>query len=643
MNPGKPFRTVSCGLFAGAALLIASGAALSQTQPSDADIINAIPAPPVEQPKGLEAAPAPAPEATAPAVTPAPQTATTPAATVAPAMSPEEIKKLTGKKLVEAPLADLSGADLSIAEKLRETLASNSNRYFTRKEERDAAEVFYRDRGFKPLWIENGAAAPRTTAAVKYLGGLDADGMNPDDYPAPDFKLAEADKLAEQELKFTAEVLEFTRHASMGRVHWSRVSKDILYKHDGFAPSETLTKLAAANDMPAFLASFHPPHELYRQLKAQLAGLRGVNEKTPVRIPNGPLIRYNAKKPQEDKRVPLLRERLELAAKDDIVFDEELRDAVIAFQKANKITSGGIVGPQTVATMNGGINSEKKVDIVIANMERLRWMPRDLGDAHVITNIPEYMLHVYNNGQEVWKTRIVVGKPNLATPIITQEMKFITVNPTWNVPPSIIANEYLPALRQDPDALTRIGLRVTRRADGTIHVYQPPGDANALGRIRFNFPNKFLVYQHDTPTKHLFAHDQRAYSHGCMRVQDPLKYAEVLLNIARPGETWTTDRVRRMYGQAEQNIQFQKEIPVHIVYQTAAVENGELIIRKDIYGRDARLIQVMNARGNDRRTLDVAIEHRDPSPTRQSLRLDSYDGDHRGGRGFDFFGLFRSY
>ena len=166
-------------------------------------------------------------------------------------------------------------------------------------------------------------------------------------------------------------------------------------------------------------------------------------------------------------------------------------------------------------------------------------------------------------------TRIVVGKPNLQTPLLTATMKYITVNPTWNVPPSIINNEYLPALAQDPTVLTRMGLKIEHNRDGTVHIYQPPGDGNALGRVRFNFPNRFLVYQHDTPDKHLFAHDARAYSHGCMRVQDPPKYAEVLLNLVRPTEGWTAERIKRMYGNAEVDIQFPTHIPVNLTYQTA--------------------------------------------------------------------------
>ena len=191
----------------------------------------------------------------------------------------------------------------------------------------------------------------------------------------------------------------------------------------------------------------------------------------------------------------------------------------------------------------------------------------------------------------------MIGKPNMATPLLSETMKYITVNPTWNVPPSIVHNEYLPALAQDPTVLARMGLKVVNNRDGSVHIYQPPGEANALGRIRFNFPNRFLVYQHDTPDKHLFAHDLRAYSHGCMRVQDPAKYAEVLFNIARPNEGWTAERIKKMFGTAEQDIQLQPTpIWVHLTYQSAFVDDaGKLQIRRDVYNLDSRTIAAIKS------------------------------------------------
>ena len=214
---------------------------------------------------------------------------------------------------------------------------------------------------------------------------------------------------------------------------------------------------------------------------------------------------------------------------------------------------------------------------------------------------------------------VVVGKPGVhATPLLTETMKYITVNPTWNVPPSIVYNEYLPALQQDPTVLERMGLRLVQSRDGSVHISQPPGERNALGRIRFNFPNKFLVYQHDTPDKNLFALDKRAYSHGCMRVQDPAKYAEVLLGLSNPQDNYTQQRIKSMFGSAESDIKLNNPIPVHITYQTAFVDDdGKLQIRDDIYGRDARLLAIL--KGDERKIGEVAMEHAQPNYARPSV------------------------
>src|SRR5262249_19282935 len=197
---------------------------------------------------------------------------------------------------------------------------------------------------------------------------------------------------------------------------------------------------------------------------------------------------------------------------------------------------------------------------------------------------------------QVWSTRIVIGKPDMPTPLLSETMKYITINPTWNVPPSIVYNEYMPALQRDPTVLERQGLKLIYNRDGSVHIYQPPGEANALGRIRFNFPNRFLVYQHDTPDKHMFAHDVRAYTHGCMRVQDPAKYAEVLFNIARPNDNWTADKVKRMFGTGEQDIQLPAKIGLLLPKQNASADAAETRQpRRDIYNIDSRTLAAIKS------------------------------------------------
>jgi murein L,D-transpeptidase YcbB/YkuD len=186
-------------------------------------------------------------------------------------------------------------------------------------------------------------------------------------------------------------------------------------------------------------------------------------------------------------------------------------------------------------------------------------------------------------------------------------MKSITVNPTWHVPQSIVQNEYLPALAQDPTVLERMGLRVSY-VGGRAEITQPPGDGNALGRLRFNFPNRFSVYHHDTPDKHLFAEAFRAASHGCMRVQDPAKYAEVLLNIARPREHWTAERVKGMFGAAEQDLQLPTQVWVHLTYQTAFADGaGKLQTRRDLYNLDSRTLAAIKG---DRGIVEPASERK---------------------------------
>src|SRR5919204_4134884 len=435
-------------------------------------------------------------------------------ATEAPSANPT----LAEPTVAVDPLASLDPADRPFAEKIRDFFAATSDRIFTNKKERAAAEAFYQNRNYAPLWLDKGIENARAISAIARLKNADADGLELSDYKIPTFAGLAPEALAEADLKLTQTVLPYPRHVQAGRFPYTRVSRNIELPQAAPETAEVLNAVAASQDAGKVLDAFSPQHEEYRKLKATLAELRGA--------------------------------------------------------------AGAKKG-----------DSSRQIETILANMERWRWYPRDLGSAHVIVNQPDFTLRVMHDGAQVWTTRIVIGKPSMPTPLLSETMKFITINPTWHVPPSIVHNEYLPALAQDPTVLSRMGLRVSYSGGG-VSISQPPGPGNALGRIRFNFPNRFLVYQHDTPDKYYFAHEVRAYSHGCMRVQDPAKYAEVLLNIVRPQEHWTAERITNMYGHGEQNLQLQPTpVWVHLTYQTAFIDKaGKLQMRRDIYNIDSRTI-----------------------------------------------------
>ena len=515
------------------------------------------------------------------------------------------------------------------------------DRLVARKDERAGVDQFYKARGYKPLWLADGKADAQAKAAIAYLAQVDTVGLDPQDYPVPDFAAAMTpEDQAAAELKFTNSVLTYARNAQIGRIHFSRVNNDIDFKLNAPEPASVLSKLAEGGDVAAALDSYNPPQQGFKALRQALAELRAnggqiakpakkedTNPGANVRVPEGGILRPGMK----DKRVVALRQRLNIAGdKDNPLYDDAVAEAVKTFQTEQDLDVDGNAGPNTVRALNGVKSDARRpaanpVDTVIVNMERWRWLPRTLGNAnntYVVVNVPDYTLSLFNHGELYWKTKIVVGQPSKMTPMTSAEMKFITVNPTWNVPPSIIENEYLPALQQDPNALDRIGLKIYQDPDGTVHVYQPPGAANALGRIRFNFPNKYLVYQHDTPDKYLFKRDKRAFSHGCMRVENPLEYGTKLMSIEDPDAHYTPAKFESMFGGSEINLNFAKPIPVHLTYQTAFVdEDGKLQLREDVYGRDAKMISILKNPA-ERRVADIGIEHA-PDPSSKPVRLPS--------------------
>jgi len=236
-----------------------------------------------------------------------------------------------------------------------------------------------------------------------------------------------------------------------------------------------------------------------------------------------------------------------------------------------------------IAPLRGATPARLTGDL-IANMERWRWLPADLGREHIAVNIPEFRLRILRNEAVIHQTRVIVGKPETPTPVFSGVMEYAIINPSWNVPPSILKNEFLPRLAADPLYAAKRGYEVVRR-NGQIAVRQPPGERNALGFIKFMFPNQHAVYLHDTPSRHLFGAERRAFSHGCVRVDQPFRLADVVL-----GAAWSESRLRGLIGHGERTINLPERLPVHLMYFTTSVdERGVLRSMEDLYGVDRRV------------------------------------------------------
>jgi L,D-transpeptidase YcbB len=501
----------------------------------------------------------------------------------------------------------LGASDAQIGERLRALISSKQiDRHFNRPGEHRTVAKFYAARNYAPLWIAGGQLDARAKSVIARLKNAAADGLDPADYPVPDFS-GGAEALARDDLTLTHSMLTYARHLAVGRIAPTRVLAEVEYGDHTPEPADILREVVNAGDAAAALERFNPPHEGFRALKAKLAELRSSAPRAEAvdnRIADGRLIRPGAK----DARVPELRERLHVRGKSsDLTYDRALYNAVRRLQYHHGIKPTGVIDRRTIAAINGPrpLSSNQKIDRVAANMERWRWLPRDLGKTYVMVNIPDYTLKVVHGHETVWRTKIVAGKPQTPTPLLSAPMDSVLVNPSWYVPQSIIQNELLPRYASDPNIFDRMGLEVKKGPDGNINVVQPPGAANALGRIKFNFPNKFQVYLHDTPEKRLFSYDRRAFSHGCMRVEDPTKLGEIVLRLAMNGRTPDSRQLYAMFGQDERTFKLSNRPMVHLTYQTAFVDDaGRLELRGDIYGFDARIAAIMHS--GERRIADIA-------------------------------------
>ncbi|MCG8408867.1 MAG: L,D-transpeptidase family protein, partial [Phycisphaerales bacterium] len=383
------------------------------------------------------------------------------------------------------------------------------------------------------------------------LRGSGDDALHPADYQ-PELLADMANtattlqELADVEINLSKVFVDYATHLAAGRVEPNKFNREINLFPGAPDPVDILTGIADTEEFTDYILALAPNTPNYDRLKRALALYRekAENGGWPV-IPEGEVLKPG----MEDPRVPVLLERMiaqdlyEGAGNGEgLLYDGDIVDAVKLFQERHGLEVDGVIGKNTLAQINVPI--EERIHQMELNMERRRWMKDDLGYKYVFANLADQAVKVVKGTKTIHWARIVVGKPYHRTPVFSENMTYAVVNPYWNVPRSIAVNEYLPKLRKNPGAVRAQNIRVLSgknefdpysipwntysKANFPFRLRQDPGKGNALGRIKFMFPNKFNVYIHDTPSKSLFARASRAFSHGCMRVQDPLALGAVL-------------------------------------------------------------------------------------------------------------------
>ncbi len=472
---------------------------------------------------------------------------------------------------------------------------------FQPKQRRKILQRFYRHRNYEPAW--NGYTPVRTL--TKNLREADKEGLDPADYRLDEIEQASGLK---RELLLTDILLVFAHDLRDGVHSPQQVDKRWHINKPKYDLVAAL--VAAVNDytLHDFLADLPPPHEEYAALREQLREHRKI-------AANGGWPDFPASGPRrfdpgvQHQQIALLRDRLAVtdsakSAPDPLVYDDELVEAVKRFQRRHGLNDDGVVGGATRAAL--AVPVERRIEQIIASMERWRWMPRELGSSYVIVDVPAYRLWFHQPGKKPLTMRTIVGDTKNQTPSFTQNMKYLVMNPNWYVPNTIAAEELAPKISEDPDYVQRAGFRVFDKESkqeidhtsvdwanlgtGSAFPYklvQSSGNSNALGNIKFIFPNRHGIYLHDTSAPSLFRKDNRALSHGCIRLEKPLELASRILGTRSP------DDVATMIESSSRNrhVNLKGEIPVYLVYMTAWSEGkDDISFFSDIYKRDRLLL-----------------------------------------------------
>ncbi len=495
--------------------------------------------------------------------------------------------------------------------------------------DRSAIAAFYAERTAL-LWVTADGFTPRAEHAMAEIAKADDWGLDARAFELPKLGDKSQAALAEAEIKLSLAVLKYARFARGGRLEPLQLSRNFDMKPSLREPGAVMEAVAATDTPGNYLRDLHPKHVQFERLRQALlkarSGASQPEEKAEasVTLPDGPTLKAGMDHPQ----VALLRQRLKVRTSPgtERMYDDDVLAALKAFQQKNGIQPTGALTARTRQALNAASAGAPRpafgseVQRIIVNMERWRWLPEDMGELHVWDNIPEFAARVVKRGQVIYQTKIIVGRPETQTALFSANMRFIVFGPEWGVPDSIKVKEILPYLRPessgffgfggtDTRVLQRHNLKVSfngREVDASqidwtqvdIKRYsfiQPAGPTNVLGGIKFRFPNKHDIYMHDTPQRELFEKTVRAYSHGCIRTQNPGRLAEILLE---EDKGWSAAHVRNLLARGGNNeVTLTKQIVVHITYFTMIVgDDGRVQSFGDLYGHDNRVTQALAGR-----------------------------------------------
>jgi murein L,D-transpeptidase YcbB/YkuD len=484
------------------------------------------------------------------------------------------------------------------------------------KQRRDALWEYYQVFSGELLWL----GSRRPDELLARLQNAASDGLDPKDYPSKQLaKLAAAkstdDKrsLALVELFFSAAFLEYASDIKVGRFLPRKVDPNFFIEARTIDPTAALKSLAGAASLDRFFSAWQPSNPRYAALRSALANYLALVDKGGWgTVPLGEALKPGMK----DSRVPAIRARLKLTDRigpsptESDIYDDGLVEAVKQFQARQGLESDGVIGASTIVALN--VPLQERIQSIVMAMERLRWMPEDLGQQYIIVNIAGFDLRRINSGNVEEHMAVVVGKPYHRTPVFSDRIRYVEFNPYWTVPPGIAANEELPKLRKNPASLSAQGFELVRGnqvVDPTsidwsrygggnfpFQIRQRPGANNALGRVKLMFPNVHNVYLHDSPARDLFSRNVRAYSHGCIRLARPLDLADQVLRAGGVAG-WNKNRIDQVIASAKNTVvSLQNPLPVHITYMTAWVDGDFVNFRPDIYAHDAKLLAALDGK-----------------------------------------------